>query len=110
MSNGYIYAAREPGTPEVEIGRTRDDPNIRLGQLNNTGRFKDLEYEFVLAVKDEVKAEKVAHDVLSARRVRKDREFFNCSPRRARTVMKRAAARVGRYHTVPLDTSTPAHH
>ena len=104
MSNGYLYAAREPGKPEVKIGRTRNDPCIRLGQLNNTGRLHDLEYEFVLAVKDEVSAERIAHDILKKRRVRKDREFFKCSPRRVRAVMKKAAARVGPYKTLSLST------
>lgn len=100
MSRGYIYAARQPGAREVKIGKTRKSPAVRLGQLNNTSVFKDLEFEFLLAVSDHDAVEKAAHALLAQCRVRKDREFFRCSPRTARSAIKRAAVRGGGRFTV----------
>ncbi|ASJ70688.1 GIY-YIG nuclease family protein [Granulosicoccus antarcticus] len=97
MSKGYIYAARQPGAREVKIGKTRKNPAVRLGQLNNTSVFKDLEFEFLLSVSDHDAVEKAVHVLLAQYRVRKDREFFRCSPRKARSAIKRAAVGRGRY-------------
>lgn len=104
MANGYLYAAREPGKSEVKIGRTRNDPNIRLGQLNNAGRLHNLKLEFVLAVKDEVQAEKIVHDKLNACRIRSNKEFFNCKPRKTRRAMLSAARNVGGFRLVLMNT------
>ena len=100
MSKGYVYAAREPGAREVKIGKTRKSPEVRLRQLNNTSVVKDLEYEFLLAVSKPDEVEKAAHAMLASCRVRKDREFFRCSPRRAQSVIKRAAGRVGGCYSI----------
>ena len=87
---GYVYAARVPGQPLVKIGMTRGDPDVRLRQLNNTSVVHDFELEFVQRARDPGAAEKIVHGALSERRVRSNREFFHCTPRRARAAIRRA--------------------
>ena len=94
MSNGYVYAARVPGDRLVKIGRTIRSPEERLSQLNNTSVPRDYENEFVLAVGDPVAVERAAHQILRKCRLRDNREFFQCSPRKARSAIRQAAAGV----------------
>lgn len=98
MSNGCVYAVREPGARDVKIGKTRQSPEARRSQLNSTGVLRTLESEFVLLVSNPDAVEKPVHRMLEGSRVRRDREFFRCSPRKARSVIKRATAQVGSQH------------
>ena len=102
MSKGHVYAARVPGEPEVKIGKTTRPPEKRLSEHNNSAVLRDYEYEFLLPVNDPSAVEKEAHRLLKDVRVRKDREFFCCTPSQARKAMKRAAATVNKRSTVSL--------
>ena len=92
MPKGHVYAVRAPGDPLVKIGMTTRDPRTRLRELNNTSVCSDFELEFALPVDRPAQVERAVHEALSARRVRGDREFFRCGPRRARAAIERAAA------------------
>ena len=92
MPNGHVYAVRTPGDPRVKIGMTTRSPESRLRELNNTSVCEDFELEFALPVTRPAAVEKAVHEALAARRVRTDREFFRCGPRRARAAIERAAA------------------
>ena len=95
MTQGHVYAARIPGAREVKIGMTHNRPEVRLRQLNNTSVLNDHEFEYLLSVSEPGEVEKAAHAMLANCRVRKDREYFRCSERKARSAINRAAARVG---------------
>ena len=92
MPNGHVYAVRAPGDPRVKIGMTTRSPESRLRELNNTSVCEDFELEFALPVAGPAAVERAVHEALAARRVRTDREFFRCGPRRARAAIERAAA------------------
>ena len=91
MSKGHVYAVRAPGDPLVKIGMTTRTPRERLRELNNTSVCADFELEFALPVDRPQAVERAAHEALRTRRVRTDREFFRCGPRRARAAIERAA-------------------
>ena len=94
MTAGHVYAARVPGERRVKIGMTSGPPEARLRALNNTSVVDDFEIEFALAVPDRRAVETRVHERLAGCRVRSDREFFRCSPRRAWAEIRRAAAAV----------------
>ena len=96
MTAGHVYAARVPGERRVKIGMTSGSPETRLRALNNTSVVDDFRIEFALAVRDRRAVEAQVHERLAGCRVRDDREFFRCSPRRARAEIRRAAASVER--------------
>jgi len=102
MSKGHVYAARVPGEPEAKIGKTTRPPEKRLREHNNSAVLRDYEYEFLLAVNDPSAVEKEAHRLLKDVRVRKDREFFCCTPREAKKIIKKAAATVDKRNTGSL--------
>jgi len=102
MSKGHVYAARVPGEPEVKIGKTTRPLDKRLSEHNNSAVLRDYEYEFLLPVNDPSAVEKEAHRLLKDVRVRKDREFFCCSPREAKKKIKKAAATVDKRSTGSL--------
>ena len=101
MPNGHVYAVRAPGDPRVKIGMTTRSPESRLRELNNTSVCEDFELEFALPVASPATVERAVHEALAARRVRDDREFFRCGPRRARAAIERAAAAATRDADVP---------
>lgn len=101
MAKGYVYAARVPGEKHVKIGKTNKAPEVRRGQLNNTSVLADFEFEFVLAVRKPHDVEKIAHAMLADCRIRKNREFFLCSKRKARSAIKKAAIESGRWKWIP---------
>lgn len=70
---GYIYFIRAVGYPHVKIGRTRNAPNKRLGDLATGSPFPLALIGFLLTL-DSITAERRIHSELAA--YRRHREWF----------------------------------
>jgi len=97
---GYVYAVRLPGAREVKIGRTQKTPEQRCRELSGTNMTEQFKLEYALPVRDSLAVEKLAHTLLADRRVLKNREFFRCNTRQAKSAIRNAAVEV-RWRWVP---------
>ena len=77
---GYVYVLTNPSMPGLlKIGRTSNEPEQRLDELNTTGVPTPFDLEIALEVHDCLQAEKLVHDALTHYRPSKSREFFRIS-------------------------------
>ena len=74
---GYIYClSNESYKDTYKIGFTKNDPQIRMSQLNTTGILYPFRLEFAKQVKNHQDKEKKLHLIFDKYRVNKSREFF----------------------------------
>jgi hypothetical protein len=74
---GYIYClSNESYEGTYKIGFTKNDPLIRMSQLNTTGLLYSFKLEFAKQVKNYQDKEKKLHLIFDKYRVNKSREFF----------------------------------
>ena len=73
----------------VKIGYTKDDPNLRVKQLNaSTGVAVDFMLEWAFGCYNAIELEQEVHKHLNSFRVNTNREFFNVSVDKAKTAIK----------------------
>ena len=95
-SSGYIYISSNPSFRFglIKIGQTgRDDPRKRLEETGrHTGVPEPFELEYSAYVQDYVAVERAIHRKLSAKRNRRNREYFNCSIPEAIRIVRETAS------------------
>jgi len=75
--SGYIYCLSNQSYTDIyKIGFTKNDPLIRISQLNTTGLLYPFKLEFAKQVKNYQDKEKKLHLIFDKYRVNKNREFF----------------------------------
>jgi len=76
--SGIVYLLTNPAMPGlVKIGKTtRDDPQLRMGDLYSSDVPLPFDCELALQVEDESKAEAALHQAFEPDRVNPRREFF----------------------------------
>lgn len=80
---GYVYVLSNESMPGLlKIGCTKNDPMSRAVQLHTTGVPTPFKLEFALFSEDAQESEKMAHWLLSNKKVA-NREFFNVCKREA---------------------------
>ena len=67
----------------LKIGRTDSVVEVRMKDLDSTGVATPFKKEYEALVKGSDKVEKEVHSKLDEYRVRRNREFFECSPETA---------------------------
>ena len=88
--------------PEIiKIGIT-DNLDRRLKELDNTSTPLPFECYYALEVEDGRMIEKLLHETFDDKRVRQNREFFNCSPEQAKSALKIAETMGGKDITPKL--------
>ena len=68
----------------------------RLRDLDNTSTPLPFECFYALEVEDVQSIEKLLHEAFDDKRVRQNREFFNCTPEQAKSALKIAEKMGGR--------------
>ena len=78
QETGYIYCFSNESfqSNTYKVGYTKNDPYIRMSQLNTTGTPIPFKLEFAKQVKNYQEKEKKLHNVLDKYRVNQNREFF----------------------------------
>ena len=78
MNEGYLYCLSNPAFDEntYKIGYTKNDPNLRMSQLNTTGVIYPFKLEFAKYVYNYAEKEKTLHLILDKYRINPNREFF----------------------------------
>lgn len=77
---GFIYALSNPAYPGlVKVGKTSKLAEDRAKKLQGTGVPMPFAVEFRAATSRPAEVERRAHELLAARRVARDREFFRVS-------------------------------
>ena len=71
----------------IKIGIT-DNLSRRLRDLDNTSTPLPFECFYALEVEDAQSIEKLLHEAFDDKRVRQNREFFNCTPEQAKSALK----------------------
>ena len=86
----WVYVLTNPSMPGmVKIGYTKDDPNLRVKQLNaSTGVAVDFTLEWAFGCYNAIELEQEVHKHLNSFRVNTNREFFNVSVDKAKTAIK----------------------
>ena len=79
----------------IKIGIT-DNLLRRLKELDNTSTPLPFECFYALEVEDAQSIEKLLHEAFDDKRVRQNREFFNCPPEQAKSALKIAEKMGGR--------------
>ena len=79
----------------IKIGIT-DNLSRRLRDLDNTSTPLPFECFYALEVEDAQSIEKLLHEAFDDKRVRQNREFFNCTPEQAKSALKIAEKMGGR--------------
>ena len=88
--------------PEIiKIGIT-DDLKRRLRDLDNTSTPLPFECFYALEVPDARSIEKLLHQSFDDKRVRQNREFFNCSPEQAKAALS-IAEKMGGIDVTPAE-------
>lgn len=97
-----VYILTNESMPDViKIGIT-DNLARRIKELDNTSIPLPFECYYALEVEDAFAIEKLLHETFDDRRVRSNREFFNCSPEQAKSALKIAETMGGR-NVTPKD-------
>lgn len=76
--SGIVYLLTNPAMPGlVKIGKTtRDDPQLRMGDLYTTGVPLPFDCELAMEVEDETQVETAFHQAFEPNRINPKREFF----------------------------------
>lgn len=85
----------------IKIGIT-DDLKRRLRDLDNTSTPLPFECFYALDVPDGRSIEKLLHQSFDDKRVRQNREFFNCSPQQAKAALS-IAEKMGGIDVTPAE-------
>lgn len=89
-NRGYIYIASNKAMPGlVKIGMTTKPPKKRLQELYTTGVPFPFKLHYECRVKDARNTEQLLHQLLSAYRVSRKREFFEIEPGNAIRIAER---------------------
>jgi len=90
MSEGIVYVLKNPAFPNlVKIGiTTRDEVQIRMGELYTTGVPLPFECVYAGKVKDPKKVEGAMHHAFLHTRVNPSREFFDIDESQAIAILK----------------------
>ena len=75
---GIVYLLSNPAMPRlVKIGETtRDDPQVRMGNLYSTGVPLPFDCELAIEVENETAVERALHQAFEPNRVNPRRELF----------------------------------
>ena len=104
-----VYILTNESMPNIiKIGVT-DDLSRRLRELDNTSTPLPFECFYALAVEDAQGIEKLLHEAFDDKRVRQNREFFNCTPEQAKSALKIAEKMGGRDVPPPADDRADGH-
>ena len=91
-----VYILTNESMPDIiKIGIT-DNLSRRLRDLDNTSTPLPFECFYALEVEDAQSIEKLLHEAFDDKRVRQNREFFNCTPEQAKSALKIAEKMGGR--------------
>ncbi len=91
-----VYILTNESMPDIiKIGIT-DNLFRRLKELDNTSTPLPFECFYALEVEDAQSIEKLLHEAFDDKRVRQNREFFNCPPEQAKSALKIAEKMGGR--------------
>ena len=91
-----VYILTNESMPDIiKIGIT-DNLLRRLKELDNTSTPLPFECFYALEVEDAQSIEKLLHEAFDDKRVRQNREFFNCPPEQAKSALKIAEKMGGR--------------
>ena len=91
-----VYILTNESMPDIiKIGIT-DNLLRRLKELDNTSTPLPFECFYALEVEDAKSIEKLLHEAFDDKRVRQNREFFNCPPEQAKSALKIAEKMGGR--------------
>lgn len=83
-----VYILTNESMPEViKVGITSDLVQ-RLKQLDNTSTPLPFECFYAVEVEEAAKIEKLMHQGLDDYRIRQNREFFNCAPEKAKSLLQ----------------------
>jgi hypothetical protein len=83
-----VYILTNESMPDIiKIGIT-DNLSRRLRELDNTSSPLPFECFYALEVDDARGIEKLLHQAFDDKRVRQNREFFNCTPEQAKSALR----------------------
>jgi hypothetical protein len=90
-----VYVLTNQAMPDlVKIGVTSsDDVETRMQQLDSTGVPLPFECYYAAEVEDATAVEKALHTAFTESRVRRNREFFEIDPNRAKVIIELLAVR-----------------
>jgi hypothetical protein len=93
MQSGNIYVLINSAQPgKVKIGKTTKDPLTRAAELSSaSGVLGYFDVFFSIECDDIDHVENLVHHALKDYRVQRNREFFNITPEKAATIVKRCA-------------------
>ena len=91
-----VYILTNESMPEtIKIGIT-DNLERRIKELDNTSTPLPFECFYAVEVEDAFAIERKMHQGLDDYRIRQNREFFNCAPERAKSLLEIAELMGGR--------------
>ena len=91
-----VYILTNESMPDtIKIGFT-DNLSRRLRELDNTSTPLPFECFYALELEDARGIEDLLHEAFDDKRVRQNREFFNCTPEQAKSALKIAEKMGGR--------------
>ena len=97
-----VYILTNESMPEIiKIGITHDLKR-RLRDLDNTSTPLPFECFYALDVPDARSIEKLLYEAFDDKRVRQNREFFNCSPEQAKSALS-IAEKMGGIDVTPAE-------
>ena len=97
-----VYILINESMPDIiKIGIT-ENLSRRLRELDNTSTPLPFECFYALAVDDARGIEKLLHEAFDDKRVRQNREFFNCAPEQAKSALK-IAEKMGGIEVTPKE-------
>ncbi len=88
--SGIVYLLTNPAMPGlVKIGKTtRDDPQVRMGDLYTTGVPLPFDCELAMEVDDETAVENAFHQAFEPDRINPRREFFKIDVSQAEAMLR----------------------
>ena len=88
--SGIVYLLTNPAMPGlVKIGKTtRDDPQVRMGDLYTTGVPLPFDCELAMEVDDETAVEVAFHQAFEPDRINPRREFFKIDVSQAEALLR----------------------
>ena len=88
--SGIVYLLTNPAMPGlVKIGKTtRDDPQLRMGDLYTTGVPLPFDCELAMEVGDETAVETAFHQAFEPDRINPRREFFKIDVSQAEALLR----------------------